>query len=83
MKKFLQFIWEIIGPVVRFIVGVAAWLIAIAWIFTLFGMLIILAPTSFPTPEWVKYVIVVFDTGCVIGILYNVVRNAYEKVYKH
>lgn len=83
MKKFLQFIWEIIGPVVRFIVGVAAWLIAIAWIFTLFGMLIILAPTSFPTPEWVKYVVVVFDTGCILVILYETVKRAYEKIYKN
>lgn len=82
MKKFLQFIRVLIGPVVEFVVGVAAWLIFITWVFTFFGLLIIFAPNSFPTPEWVRWSVIVFDILCIVVILYGALRNAYEEVYK-
>jgi hypothetical protein len=83
MGKFLQFIWEIIRPVVEVVVGIAAWVFTLIWVFTFFGIFIIFAPDQFPTPEWVKYVIIVFDVGCILLILYGAVRRAYEKVYKN
>jgi hypothetical protein len=83
MKKFLEFIWVLIEPVVSFIVGITIGALALLWVFTGFGILIIFAPNILPTPEWVRWSVVVFDVLCILMILYGAIKEAYEKVYKN
>lgn len=82
MIKFLEFIWIIIGPGIRFIVGGAAAILALTWVFTGFGILIIFAPESFPTPGWVRWGVILLDAFCIITVVYGVVVEAYKEVYK-
>ena len=82
MKKFLEFIWELIGPVVKFIVGITAGFLGLVWVFTGFGVLILLGPDTFPTPDFVKWAVVFLDSFCAIMLIYSWVHGAYEKVYK-
>lgn len=83
MKKFLKFIWELIGPVVIFILtGVLAF-IALFWVCTLFGLIMIFSPTDFPSPLWLRWVIGIFDSLLLIIIVYGAIVDAYEKVYKN
>jgi hypothetical protein len=83
MKKFLEFIWEMISPVVKFITAMALGGIALIWLFTGFGLLLLLAPTDFPSPLWVKWCVGIFDTFCVVVIVYDRIKEVYEKVYKN
>jgi divalent metal cation (Fe/Co/Zn/Cd) transporter len=83
MKKFLEFIWVLIEPVVSFIVGIALGALGLLWIFTGFGILIIFAPNILPTPEWVRWSVLAFDVLCIVMILYGAIKEAYEKVYKN
>ncbi len=83
MKKFLEFIWVLIEPIVSFIVGITMGVLALLWVCTGFGILIIFAPNILPTPEWVRWSVVVFDVLCIIMILYGAIKEAYEKVYKN
>lgn len=82
MKKFLEFIWELIGPVVTFIAGIVAGFLGLVWVFTGFGLLILLGPDTFPTPEWVKWIVAILDSFCAIMIIYSWIYGAYERVYK-
>ena len=82
MRQFLEFIWIIIGPGIRFIVGGAAALLALTWVFTGFGILIIFAPESFPTPGWVRWGVILLDAFCIIIVTSGAVVEAYRKVYK-
>jgi len=83
MKKFLEFIWVLIEPIVSFIVGITMGTLALLWVFTGFGILIIFAPNILPTPEWVRWSVVVFDVLCILMILYGAIKDAYQKVYKN
>jgi hypothetical protein len=83
MKKFLEFIWILISPAVEFVAGIVLFGLAFLWVFTGFGILIIFAPNILPTPEWVRWSVVVFDVLCILMILYGAVKEAYEKVYKN
>ena len=83
MKKFLEFIWVLIGPVVEFAAGIVLCTLAFLWVLTGFGILIIFAPNILPTPEWVRWSVVVFDVLCILMILYGAIKEAYEKVYKN
>lgn len=83
MTKFLEFVWEVIGPVVRFIVGITMGILAVLWISTGFGILIIFAPNILPTPEWVRWSVAVFNVLCIVLIVYGAIKEAYEKVYKN
>ena len=83
MKKFLEFIWVLISPAVEFVAGIVLGALAFLWVFTGFGILIIFAPNILPTPEWVRWSVVVFDVLCILMILYGAVKEAYEKVYKN
>jgi hypothetical protein len=83
MKKFLEFIWEVISPVVLFVVAIVLGILALTWIFTGFGILIILDPTDFPTPIWVNWFVGIFDIFCLVIILYGAIKEAYKKVYKN
>ena len=82
MKKFLEFIWVLLEPIVSFIVGITMSALALLWVFTGFGILIIFAPNILPTPEWVRWSVVVFDVLCILMILYGAIKDAYQKVYK-
>jgi hypothetical protein len=83
MKKFLEFIWVLISPAVEFVAGIVLGALALLWVCTGFGILIIFAPNILPTPEWVRWSVVVFDVLCILMILYGAVKEAYEKVYKN
>jgi len=83
MKKFLEFIWVLISPVVEFIAGIVGFSLLIIWICTGFGVLIIFVPTIFPTPEWVRWSVVVFNILLLGLFIYGAVKEAYEKVYKN
>ena len=83
MKKFLEFIWVLIEPVVSFIVGITMGVLALLWVCTGFGILIIFAPNIFPTPEWVRWSVIVFDILILGLVIYTTIKEAYEKVYKN
>jgi hypothetical protein len=83
MKKFLEFIWVLISPVVEFIAGIVGFSLLIIWICTGFGVLIIFAPTILPTPEWVRWSVIVFDSLLLGLFIYAAIKEAYKKVYKN
>ena len=83
MRKFLEFIWVLISPAVEFVTGIVLNALAFLWVFTGFGILIIFAPNILPTPEWVRWSVIVFDVLCILMILYGAIKEAYEKVYKN
>jgi hypothetical protein len=83
MKKFLEFIWVLISPAVEFVAGIVLGALAFLWVFTGFGILIIFAPNIFPTPEWVRWSVIVFDILILGLVIYTTIKEAYEKVYKN
>ena len=83
MKKFLEFIWVLVEPIVSSIVAITVGILALLWICTGFGILIIFAPNILPTPEWVRWSVIVFNVLCILMILYGAIKDAYEKVYKN
>lgn len=83
MKKFLTFIWVLLGPAIINISIIIVPMLALLWVCTLFGLFVILDPKNFPCPSWVRWVIGIFDSLCVILLLYNAISDAYNKVYKN
>jgi hypothetical protein len=83
MKKFLEFIWVLISPAVEFVVGATIGCLAMIWACTGFGVLIIFAPTILPTPEWVRWSVIVFDSLLLGLFIYAAIKEAYKKVYKN
>jgi hypothetical protein len=83
MKKFLEFIWELIGPLIIFILTGIICMLGLLWVCTLFGLIIIFAPIDFPSPLWLRWVIGIFDSLVLIILVYEQIRDAYEKVYKN
>lgn len=83
MKKFLEFIWVLISPIVTYLAIGTFTVLAIIWVFTLFGLMLILGPTTFPSPLWVRWAVGIFDSLVLIMIVYEAIRNAYQKVYKN
>jgi threonine/homoserine/homoserine lactone efflux protein len=83
MKKFLEFIWVLISPAVEFVVGAMIGCLVMIWACTGFGVLIIFAPTILPTPEWVRWSVIVFDSLLLGLFIYAAIKKAYEKVYKN
>lgn len=82
MVKFLEFIWVLTGPAVLYAVGIVLGILALIWVFTGFGILIMLDPTDFPTPIWVRWFVGILDIFCLIMILYGAIEEAYQEVYK-
>jgi hypothetical protein len=78
MKKFLEFIWELVGPFIlhgfMFFFG----MLMFGWVLSLFGLLVFFAPS----PIWLRWVVGVFDSFCIIMIIYGWIYGAYERVYK-
>ena len=83
MKKLLQFIWELIGTPILVILGACLSILLLTWIFTGFGLMIILCPTELPTYSWIKIFIIVFDIIVFTIVIIEQVRRAYEKIYKN
>ena len=83
MDKFLRFIWILISPAVEFVAGVVGFGLILIWIFTGFGILIIFCPDVLPTPEWVRWSVIVFDILILGLVIYTTIKEAYEKVYKN
>ena len=79
MKKFLKFIWVLLLPVVEVILG----FLMLIWVFTIFGLCILLAPEAFPTPSWIRWIIGIFDFILIVGLLYERVKEAYQEVYNN
>ena len=83
MKKFLEFIWVLISPAVEFVVGATIGCLVMIRACTGFGVLIIFAPTLLPTPEWVRWSVIVFDSLLLGLFIYAAIKEAYKKVYKN
>jgi len=83
MKKFLEFIWVLIGPAVIFISTVTIVILLLAWVCTGFGIMMIMCPILFPSPLWVRWFIGIFDCLCLIVVVYGAIQNAYQQVYKN
>lgn len=83
MKKFLEFIWEVIAIPVSIVFVATFGILFLTWIFTFFGLIILFSPTEFPTPEWVRIFIIVFDIIVFGIIIIEQFTKAYKKVYKN
>ena len=83
MKKFLEFIWVLIEPVVVFLLMIIGFVSLLTWVFTGFGILIVLCPKEFPSYLWVKCFIIIFDIIVFTVVIVEQIRRAYEKVYKN
>ena len=79
MKKFLEFIWELVGPLVTYVFVFFLGMIMFGWVLSLFGLLFLFEPT---TPTWLKWTIGVFDSFCAIMLMYSWIYGAWERVYK-
>ena len=78
MKKFLEFIWELVGPLVTHIFMFVFGMVMFGWVLSLFGLLVFFTPS----PTWVRWVVGVFDSFCAIMIIYSWIYGAWERVYK-
>jgi hypothetical protein len=80
MKQFLLFIWEIIKPVVEFTLGIVLIVLAFSWLFTLFGFFLFFDPDI---PEWIKWIVLVFDLLILAVLTTERTKEAYTKIYKN
>jgi hypothetical protein len=79
MEKFLEFIWELVGPFLTYIFVFFIGMVMFGWVLSLFGLLFLFEPT---TPIWLKWVIGIFDSFCLILLIYSWIHGAWERVYK-
>ena len=78
MKKFLEFIKELMGPLVGTILYFVIGFLAFGWVLSLFGLLVFFAPS----PIWLRWVVGAFDSFCVVMLIYSWIHGAWERVYK-
>ena len=78
MKKFLEFIWELFGELLAKIFIFFVGMVMFGWVLTFFGLFVFVAPS----PTWVRWVVGVFDSFCVIMLIYSWIHGAWERVYK-
>ena len=78
MEKFLKFIKELILPVVSHIFMLFIGFLMIGWAFSLFGLFVFFVES----PIWVRWTVGVFDSFCLIMIIYSWIYGAYKRVYK-
>jgi hypothetical protein len=83
MKKFLEFILVLINPAIEFLAGTIVVCLLVIWVFTGFGIFIIFCPSLFPTPEWIRLSVLVFDILLLILFLCSQIQQAYNKIYKN
>ena len=79
MKKFLEFIWELLGPYILYLFMFFFGMLIFFWVVSLFGLMVFFEPT---TPIWLKWVVGVFDSFCIIMLMYSWIYGAWEQVYK-
>jgi hypothetical protein len=79
MKKFLEFIKELMGPLVTHIFMFVFGMVMFGWVLSLFGLLLLFEPT---TPIWLKWVIGILDSFCLIMVIYSWIYRAWKRVYK-
>jgi hypothetical protein len=82
MKKFLNFIWELVGPLLEFVLGMTIIILTFAWISTGFGLILMFNSDDFTSPIWLKYVIGFLDVFCLAYVIYEMTIKAYNRVYK-
>jgi hypothetical protein len=79
MKKFLEFIWELVGPFLSNVFIFFIGMVMFGWVLSLFGLFVFFEPT---TPTWLKWVVGVFDSFCLIILIYGWIYNVWKQVYK-
>lgn len=78
MKKFLKFIKELISPIIIHIFTLFIGFLAFGWAFSLFGLFVFFVES----PIWLQWAVGVFDSFCLIMILYGLIYPVWERVYK-
>ena len=78
MKKFLEFIKELIIPLIGHILTLIIGFLMIGWAFSLFGLFVFFVES----PIWVRCVVGVFDSFCLIMIFYGLIYPVWKRVYK-
>jgi hypothetical protein len=78
MKKFLEFIKELIMPLIGHIFTLIIAFLAFGWLLSFFGLFVFCAPS----PLWLRWAVGVFDSFCLIMIIYGWIYTAWNKVYK-
>jgi hypothetical protein len=79
MKKFLNFIWLIFGPIITYISILFGCVIGLVWAGSLFGILLLFMENTW---LWVKYLIVIIDSSLLLLIVYSHIKGAYLEIYK-
>jgi cytochrome c biogenesis protein CcdA len=87
MKKFEEFLWELVGkPLTYLLIGIlmiALFVLGVTWIFTGFGLIVFYDTEGLPTPLWVRWFIGIFDIIVLLWIIIDAITTAYKKVYKN
>jgi hypothetical protein len=60
----------LINPAIEFLAGTIVVCLLVIWVFTGFGIFIIFCPSLFPTPEWIRLSVLVFD---IYGTFYKTI----------
>ena len=84
MKKFAQFIWNIIGPAIEWLGTATICVAAFIWAFSGFGLIMIALDYSTNSEHftYVGYSLIAIDVIILALLLYGIIVSAYEKVYK-
>jgi|694.fasta_scaffold04405_32 hypothetical protein len=78
MKKFLEFISVLFGPLLSNVFMFFFGMLMFGWVLSFFGLLVFFAPS----PTWLRWTVGVFDSFCLIMIINGWIYGAWEKVYK-
>ncbi len=77
MKKFLEFIEELLGPPITFLLMISFGFLCIFWVSSLFGLFVFFAPS----PTWLRWLVGIVDSSLLILIIYAWISDAYNKIY--
>lgn len=78
MKKFQEFLWLLFGEPLSHLFMFFFGMLMLGWVSSLFGLIVFFAPT----PLWLKWTVGVFDSFCLIMLIYDWIHGAWERVYK-
>ena len=78
MQKFSRFLRELLGPPIAFLLIISLWFLCIFWVSSLFGLFVFFEPS----PTWIRWLVGIVDSFCIIMLLYAWISNAYDKTYK-
>jgi len=71
MKKFLEFIRELFGTFISHVFIFLIGMIMFGWVLSFFGLLVFFAPS----PIWLRWVVGVFDSFCIIMLIYGLIYS--------